>query len=128
MSMVAHPIVHVDIPARDPEAAAKFYEQVFDWQIDTQWPSYPMFKAEGGPAGGFSQVSDEAGGDFQFKSGEVLIYLSTDDIDATLASIEANGGKTIQPRTEIPQVGFWAVFQDPAGNRIGLFNRTQPAS
>lgn len=56
-----------------------------------------------------------------YKAGEVLIYIGTDDIDASLAKITSLGGKTILPKTEIPQVGWWAVFADPTGNKIGLF-------
>jgi uncharacterized protein len=50
-----------------------------------------------------------------------LAYVSTDDIDATLAHVEALGGKTLLPKTEIPHNGWFAFFADPAGNRIGLY-------
>ncbi len=58
-----------------------------------------------------------------YKEDRLLIYLATDDIDATLADVEAHGGKTVMPKTEIPHVGWWAVFTDPAGNHLGLFIR-----
>ncbi|MBA3318363.1 MAG: VOC family protein, partial [Gemmatimonadales bacterium] len=29
-----HTIVHFEIPADDPERAAKFYRELFGWQID----------------------------------------------------------------------------------------------
>ncbi len=57
----------------------------------------------------------------QYKPDSLLVYVSTDDIDATLAKVESLGGKTVLPKTEIPQMGWWAVFADPTGNRIGLF-------
>lgn len=120
--MPTHPIVHVEIPARDLEAAGQFYARVFDWQLDLSMPEYPQFQAEGGPGGAFVAVSDtpsEHG--LKFTPGEVLIYLGTDDIDAVLASVESHGGKTLLPRTEIPTIGYWAMFQDPSGNRIGLY-------
>jgi len=59
----------------------------------------------------------------EYKIGEVLIYLDSDDIDATLATVEAHGGTTVVPRTEIAGHGWWAVFIDPSGNKIGLFGR-----
>ncbi|MFI5272850.1 MAG: VOC family protein [Ktedonobacterales bacterium] len=55
------------------------------------------------------------------KIGEVLIYIFTDDIDATLAKAEALGAKTLTPKTEIPH-GWFAAFADPAGNRIALYS------
>ncbi len=56
-----------------------------------------------------------------YKLGEVLIYVSTDDIDATLARVEALSGKTLEPKTEIPHTGWFAIFADPAGKRIALY-------
>jgi predicted enzyme related to lactoylglutathione lyase len=58
----------------------------------------------------------------------VLLYISTDDIDATLAKIEAHGGKTVVPKTEIPQVGWFGIFTDPTGNRVALFTATSQQS
>ena len=117
--MSQHSIVHVDIPGIDPAAASKFYADVFDWKIQVD-PSvdYHMFQVESGPAGGFVKAGEPTMG---YKAGEVLIYVSTDDIDATLAKVGKLGGKTLLPKTEIPQVGWFAFFADPTGNRIGLF-------
>jgi predicted enzyme related to lactoylglutathione lyase len=121
--MAGHPIVHVDIPATDPKAAGAFYARVFDWQVHTD-PTfdYTMFQAEGGPAGGFTSVAQAgASGSFQYKTGEVLLYINTDDIEDSLGKVETHGGAMVLPKTEIPGVGWWAVFRDPSGNRIGLF-------
>jgi predicted enzyme related to lactoylglutathione lyase len=41
-------------------------------------------------------------------------------VDATLAKIEANGGKTLMPGMDIPTVGRIAQFTDPTGNRMAL--------
>ena len=116
--MSNHSVVHIEIPANDPAAAGKFYADLFDWKIQVD-PSfdYHMFQAEPGPGGGFVKT----GGELGYKAGEVLIYISSDDIDATLAKAESLGVKTVVPKTEIPQTGWFAIFADPAGNRIGLF-------
>lgn len=117
--MSQHSIVHVEIPGIDPAAASTFYAELFDWRIQVDpTMDYHMFQVEPGPAGGFVKVG-EAG--MEYKVGEVLIYVSTDDIDATLAKAEKLGGKTLVSKTEIPQVGWFAFFADPTGNRIGLF-------
>lgn len=121
--MANHPIVHIEIPATDIETTSKFYGDVFGWQIQTDpMYNYSMFHAEGGPAGGFVKVGEPHDqGTMHYKPGEVLVYISTDDIDATLAQIEAHGGKTVVPKTEIPHVGWFGVFTDPTGNRVALF-------
>ncbi len=51
----------------------------------------------------------------------MLIYLSSDDIDADLGKVGSLGGATVVPKTEIPQTGWFAIFTDPTGNRIGLY-------
>jgi uncharacterized protein len=115
--MADHPICHVEIPATDPAAASRFYAEVFDWQMEVDpTRNYHMFEPQHGPGGAFVQVEETTGA----RIGEVLIYVSTDDIDATLAKAEAQGAKTLTPKTEVPH-GWFAVFADPAGNRIALY-------
>ncbi len=120
--MPAHPIVHIEIPASDLEKGSRFYADVFDWKIDNSWPTYPQFSAEGGPGGGFVGTGAQDGDlPFRYATGQPLLFLATDDIEGTLARIEEHGGKTVMPRREIPGVGYWAVFDDPAGNRLAIF-------
>jgi predicted enzyme related to lactoylglutathione lyase len=116
-----HPIVHIEIPAKDPAAAGKFYGELFGWKIETDPTyNYTQFQAEGGPGGAFVEVGQEVS-HVQYKPDSLLVYVSTDDIDAALAKVESLGGKTLLPKTEIPQVGWWGVFTDPTGNRVALF-------
>lgn len=116
--MPNHPVVHIEIPAEDTAAASKFYTALFGWNVNyAQDFDYHMFQVEGGPGGGFVKIGDNP----PYKAGEVLIYVSTDDIDATLAQAESLGGKTLVPKTEIPGTGWFAFFADISGNRIGLY-------
>ncbi|HZS91551.1 MAG TPA: VOC family protein [Chloroflexota bacterium] len=123
--MATHPIVHVEIPAPDPKAAAQFYADVFDWKVNVD-PTfdYHMFQAEGGPGGGFVSTSTDAGG-MSYAVGGVLVYLGTDDIERDLNKVTQRGGTVVVPKSEIPNTGWFAVFTDPAGNRLGLFTPMQ---
>lgn len=120
---MAHPIVHVEIPAADPKAAAGFYSDLFGWktEVDPNF-DYWQFQAAGGPGGGFVKLDDTT------KPGDVVIYIGTDNIESTLAKVESLGGKTVVPKTEIPKMGWFAILSDPTGNRIGLFTSTQHQS
>lgn len=115
--MSQHPIVHVEIPAENRAATAQFYSQLFGWKIDNSMDeyNYTMFDAEGGPGGGFPNLTDG------YEAGHVLIFVGTDDIDESLAKAESLGGKVATPRTEIPGIGWFGVFEDPTGNSIGLY-------
>ena len=111
--MTGHPIVHVEIPASDLKEASKFYTEVFGWQIDTStMEEYPMFAAEGGPGGGFVKL-----GDMAHSVGRPLLFIGTDDIDASLAAVEAHGGKTVMARTAnvIGQTQVASLILNPAG-------------
>ncbi len=61
-----------------------------------------------------------------YKPGEALVYIGADDIEATLARVEACGGKTILSKTEIPHVGWFAIFEDDQGCKLALFSGMQP--
>jgi len=44
-----------------------------------------------------------------------------DSPKAALERIEAAGGTTVVPETEIPNMVTFAMFQDPQGNLVGLY-------
>ena len=115
--MSRHQIVHVEIPAEDQAASGKFYSELFGWKIQA-FPEldYAMFDAEGGPGGGFPKVDGQI-----VTPGSVMVYVGTDDIEASLARAESLGGSTVVPKTEIPGQGWFAIFSDPIGNRLALY-------
>lgn len=114
--MVAHPISHLELPATDRQAAARFYADLFGWRAEHSAAlDYTMFDGAPGPGGAFVSIDGT-----NARAGEVLVYVDTDDIDATLARVGELGGGTILPKTEVPGVVSFAIFADPSGNRIGL--------
>src|SRR5262249_44942859 len=50
-----------------------------------------------------------------------VITIQVDSIDDTLKKVDAGGGKTVQPRTEIQGMGAFAYFKDSEGNTMGLW-------
>ncbi len=115
--MGSHPIVHVEIPAMDQESTGAFYSELFGWEYQSMPEmNYAGFQTGSGPSGGFPKVDGEV-----TKPGEVLVHVGTDDVTASLAKAESLGATTIVPKTEIPGYGWFGVFTDPTGNRIGLY-------
>lgn len=120
--MAAYPIVHLEISARDPAAASRFYADLCGWQIDHDpGYNYYQFAAEGGPGGGF--VTPDGN---MYKVGDTIPYVGVPDIDAFLKRVEQLGGKVLLPKTEIPGMGWFAFFSDPTGNRLGAYARINP--
>jgi predicted enzyme related to lactoylglutathione lyase len=118
--MSDHPIVHIEISAKDREAAAKFYADLFSWKFE-QMPEMNYATFEALPVGGGLNPVTESN-----PAGTVIVYVGTDDVTASLAKAEKLGGKTLVPKTEIPNMGFFGIFRDPTGNPIGLFTATNP--
>lgn len=114
-------IVHVEIPAVNVEAAGEFYKALFNWKLQyDQEQNYSMWEAGDGTGGGFPPVSDDS------PAGQVLVYIHSDDIEADLKKVEQLGGKVVHPKAEIPQTGWFALFQDPTGNVLGLYTSMNP--
>ena len=121
--MAEYGIVHLELSANEPDSACRFYADLFGWKIQSMPEmGYVMFSGPAGTGGGFNKVGDNpGGGSTPTKAGDVVVYFSTDDIEATLAKAESLGGTQIVPKMEIPGMGWFAIFRDPTGNNIGLY-------
>ena len=115
---MAHHICHVEIPTTDFEKAKAFYSSLFGWKI-TMMPqmNYATFTTGTDPRGGFNKV------DKVTSVGEqgVLIYVFVDEIQDALAKATELGGSVVKEKTEIPEIGWYALFGDPEGNVMGIY-------
>ena len=115
---MSNKIMWLELASGDIPASAKFYGDLFGWPIvrDEQM-DYTMTAFEGEETGiGFAPV-DEAQGTLP---GSVLVYVDVADVDAAIARARALGAPVLLDKTEIPTVGWMAVFGDPGGNRIAV--------
>ena len=113
----------------DPVAAKAFYDAVVGWNIEAQ-PSgemdYRMIsRADGGNAGGVMRLTDEMREHGARPTW--LGYIAVDDVDASVASIEKDGGKALMPAFDIPDVGRIALVADPQGVPFYVMRATPPA-
>lgn len=54
-------------------------------------------------------------------TGTVIYWYGGDNLQFVLDKVEPNGGKIIVPKTEIsPEMGYFALFIDTEGNKMGL--------
>jgi hypothetical protein len=108
-------VVHFEIGLRDVKNI-DFYRKVFGWPIpmDNEW-NYGMVEPDGNGSIG--------GGIFHMKEGAgyVTVYVAVDDVAASLAKANAQGGKTVDGPRDLPGIGTIAMFTDPEGNIIGLY-------
>jgi predicted enzyme related to lactoylglutathione lyase len=115
-TMMGRPVRHFEIASPNPERASTFYRELFDWEIgEEELDGYRLVRtAEGSIGGGLSRSPE---GVFPY----VTIYIGVDDLHLTLRRAEELGGKMIVEPMPIPGVGRFAMFQDPDGVMIGIF-------
>lgn len=107
-------ILHVEIPSSDQKETRAFYADLFGWDFQTdEQMNYTTFDT-GNLKGGLADVNDA------IKPGGTVLYIDSRDVTADLEKIESLGGKTVIPKTEIPTIGWFAIFTDPSGNLMGL--------
>ncbi|MFQ5888827.1 MAG: VOC family protein [Gemmatimonadota bacterium] len=115
--------VWFDLLTTDPEAARDFYTQVIGWgtQLWDGIPGQPytMWTAGETPLGGIHPLPKEATA--AGAPPHWLAYISTPDVDATVAQATELGAELKVPPTDIPTVGRFAVLADPQGAVFAVF-------
>jgi len=113
--------VHIEIASTDPERTRKFFEDVFDWEFNAiPEMNYTTYEAPSGPGGGLMTPMEN-------QQPGILNYLLSHDLDADVKKIEQAGGRILMPKTEIPGMGWWIVFQEPTGLVLALYQGRQQA-
>lgn len=118
-------VIHFELPADDIERARGFYRDAFGWSMN------PM------PEMKYTIVSTtEVGEDYMpvergvinggmaERGGPItapVVTLGVDDIDTALRRVEELGGKTVQGKMPVGDMGFTAYFADTEGNTVGLW-------
>ena len=119
-------VVHFDMPARNRERMAKFYESAFGWkmeQLGADMGNYllattspvdkkGMHKKKGAINGGFYQKG---------KDGQAPhLVVAIKNITSQINVVRKAGGKVMGKPMEIPGVGQFVMCKDSEGNRIGM--------
>lgn len=96
------------------DAAGKFYANAFGWKPDAmQMESmvYTVFKNGETMVGGMMGTPKEMPG----APPAWAVYFSVKSADDTAKNVKANGGNVLNPPTDIPKIGRFAVLADPQG-------------
>ncbi len=121
-------IVHFEIQADEPERAAKFYRDVFGWDIQ-KWEgtsmeywlvmTAPKDSTEHGINGGLLRrpmaLSKEMCGSNAF-----VCTVAVNNYDEYAQKIEAAGGRVAMPKFAIPGMAWQGYYIDSEGNTFGI--------
>jgi predicted enzyme related to lactoylglutathione lyase len=113
----------------DLAKAADFYEAVAGLKIPREAPPGPQdYRMIGTPDGGHVGGAMELSPDMLEKGAHPtwLGYVGVDDVDATVAAVEAAGGSTQMAALDIPDVGRLAMVADPQGAAFYVMTPTPP--
>ena len=115
--------VWYDLMTSDPRGAEGFYAKAVGWgtQPWDQMP-YTMWTANSQPLGGVMPLPTEAGAPPHW-----LAYISVPDVDGAGSLAQSLGGKVLKAAADIPDVGRFAILEDPHGARFAVFTPNRPA-
>jgi len=113
-----------ELSTNNLEAAKQFYTELLGWTLhQSAAASMPYIEIEAGGRhiGGMYQQSPETGGSMP---PHWMAYVAVDDVDGVAARVESLGGKVCVPPMDIPNVGRFAVINDPAGATFSIITLT----
>ncbi len=125
------PIVHFEIPVSDLNTARSFYS-IFGWNLQ-DWPmaggstyvgvhttpideKTHMPLKPGAINGGIMKENDKVK-----KVKGAIVAINVPSIDERMKQVTDSGGKEVMPKTEIMGMGYYAYFEDPSGNVVGMW-------
>ena len=114
---MGRPVTQWQIVAKDPERAANFYAQLFDWKVDADNAlNYRMIdtQSDKGIPGGIWPCPPEG-------HPLVQLFVEVEDVQAYLDKAQELGGNVVLPPQMLPDGDEMAMIVDPEGMSIGLW-------
>ena len=108
----------VDLGTHDPIGASRFYSQLFDWTVlegPAETGGYRMCLYEDRPVAGIGRQANPEVAPWW------TTYISVADVDATAATIVANGGTLEVAPLDVLDAGRLAVAVDPGGAAFSVW-------
>src|SRR5262249_8458281 len=103
-----------ELVTREAKKAQAFYGEVLGWRVEG-FPmgnfSYDMIYAGPTMIGGYAMPRND-------RPSHWIAYVSVEDVDASAKVAVENGGKIVEPPSDIPNVGRRARIADPQGAEL----------
>jgi uncharacterized protein len=114
--------IWIDLSTKDAPASRSFYSKLFGWNVevnpDPQYGGYGRALLGGRDVAGISptQSADQPT--------VWSLYIGSEDAEETARKVQAAGGKIAMAPLDVGDQGKMAVFQDPAGAFISIWQPT----
>jgi hypothetical protein len=106
------------------DVAGKFYSEMFGWKPEVMpmpGMSYTLFKEGDSQLAGMMALPPDAKGAMSAWA----VYFAVESADGTVEQVKKLGGKLAVGPMDIPEIGRFAVLEDPEG---AMFAILQPSS
>ncbi len=131
-----HTVVHFEIPADDPERAARFYRELFGWEINritgasNGGQDYWLVKTIPTDAKGHPTGPGVNGGLMRrMAPGLTTVnYIGVASVDDHVRRAERLGAEVVVPKMPVPGMGWFAQLRDPEGNIFALWQEDAGAT
>ncbi|HKJ56540.1 MAG TPA: VOC family protein [Nitriliruptoraceae bacterium] len=112
----------IDLSTPDVDAAKEFYSSLFGWSSEDVFDDdgvriYTNFTRDGKVLAGMAQHQPEMDG----MPAMWNTYVATEDVAATAAAVAGAGGQVMLPPMEVMTEGSMAVFADPTGAVVSVW-------
>jgi hypothetical protein len=108
----------------DTTAAKAFYSQLFGWSMTDQPIQnmiYTVLSVGDQQVGGLAPIPSQSPG----MPPTWGVYVTVDDVDASAKLASELGGKVLLEPRDIPDVGRFALIQDPQGASLAIITYAQ---
>lgn len=106
-------VCYIEMPAKDVQASAEFYQRAFGWTI----------RRRGDGAIAFDDTTGEVSGAFVENripmTPGLLFYIMVDSLAEAIRRVEECGGWVVQSPAHETELIAW--FRDPGGNVVGIY-------
>ena len=115
-------ICYIEFMSNNLGQTSEFFNKLFGWKMTPSGDNYVIWDPGTGAEGGFQlEPLDKCGPE----ANRTIAYVQVDDIEAKCKQVENLGGTVVVPKTKISdEYGFFALFRDPQGTLVGLWNKT----
>jgi len=112
----------IDLSSKDPAGSRDYYSKLFGWKAepekDPEAGGYAIARLGDKDVAGIGGTQDPNA------PSAWMVYIGTRDANAVARKVEAEGGKVVAPPFDVMDVGRMAVFQDPTGAFISVWQPT----
>ena len=117
---MGQPVVHWEMWSKEPQKVSDFYQKAFGWTVK-HLPEMNYWLADTGGKGGIN------GGIMKPQEGpwpgNLCLYIDVPTLGPAIEKVKQAGGKVVVEKREVPGVGKFALFADPDGRVMGIWEQ-----